>query len=458
MTTPRFTIYIPSHNKGRYLAEAIESVLRQSVPGWELLIIDVGSTDTTAEVMRLYQGDERIRTFSMEKTPLPAVCNFAMAQARGAYIMRLDGDDILEENILLVLGTYLDRHPDAALVFPDYYLINEVGDILSLEVRERIYHGDHLMDQPPNGACTMIRVDVLRSLDGYREDLGAQDGLDLWSKIRQAGQLAGNINLPLFYYRRHGTNLTNDADHILLSQRGIRSEHGLRALDAYRPLLAAIPCRRNYDFVPDLWSVRLKGRSLLQIKVENCLRVGLFDKVVVYCDTPEAQEHLAELDDPRLAFMLRNPASTIRSVNLAMALRPLVARHDPEFRGATVINYIQTPFVSPQTLQDACFSLAANEADASLGVEEMDQPLYKRTALGLAPLRTTSIVHTSRETFYRETRACMATRNRNIRDGSLTGARVTSFIMANEEAFFIDSRRMLRIGRLLLEMGECDSQ
>lgn len=456
MSSPRFTLYVPSHNKGKYLAEAVESVLRQSVGDWELLLIDVGSTDQTAEVMRIYQGDERIRIFSLEKTPLPSVCNFALAQSRGRYFMRLDGDDFLDENILLVLGTYLDNHPEAALVFPDYYFINEVGEVLSLEVRHRIYHGDHLMDQPPNGACTMIRAEVLRELDGYREDLGAQDGLDLWSKIRKTGHVAGNINLPLFYYRRHGDNLTNDSAHILLSQRGIRSEHGARVLDSYRPLIAAIPCRRNYDFTPDLWRVELGGKSLLQIKAEACLDAGIFDKVVVYCDNPEAERELSQIGDQRLEFMLRDPISTIRSVNLAMALRPLVTRYDPEFQGSTVINYIQTPLVSPQTLEDACYSLAANEADSSLGVDEVDQSLYKRTALGLTPLRATSIVRTSHETYYRETRSCMATRNRNLRDGSLKGARVTSFIMTKEEAFYIDSPRMLRVARIMLDMDECD--
>jgi CMP-N-acetylneuraminic acid synthetase len=451
MSAPRFTVYLPSCNKGKYLVEAVESMLRQSAGDWELLLIDVGSTDATAEVMRRYQGDERIRTFSLEKRPLPTVCNFALSQARGAYFMRLDGDDILEENILLVQGNYLDSHREAALVFSDYYFINEVGDVLSLEVRDRVYHGDHLMDRPPNGACTMIRTDMLRRLGGYREDLGAQDGLDLWCKIRKAGFLSGNVTLPLFYYRLHGTNLTNDAAHILLSQRGILSLYGAQAIDAYRPLLAAIPCRRNYDFTPDLWREELGGQSLLAGKVRVCLQAAIFDKVVVYCDNPAAAQELAGFDDPRLELMHRDTACTIRSVNLAMALRPLVARHDPEFRGTTVVNYIQTPFITRQTLEDACFSLAAHEADSSLGVEALDVPLYRRTARGLSPLRNDALVRTSQENYYRETRSCMATRNRNIRDGSLTGPRVTSFVMAREEPFFIDSPRTLEIARMLVE-------
>ena len=457
MHSPRFTIYIPSHNKGKYLAEAIESVLRQSADNWELLLIDVGSTDTTQSVMRLYSGEPRIKAFTLEKTPLPAVCNFALAQSRGEYFIRLDGDDILEENILLVLGTYLHNHPEVALVFPDYYLVNEVGEILSLEMRQPIFHADHIMDQPPNGACTMIRSSVLRDIGGYREDLGAQDGLDIWSKLRKAGRLAANINLPLFYYRRHGSNLTNDSSHILRSQRGIRLEHGALALENCRPVIAAIPCRSHYDFAPDLWNCAFGAKSLLENKVDTCLEAGIFDKVLVYCDNPDAEKLLAGYDDPRLEFFLRDPRTTIRSVNLAMALRPLIQRYDPDFRGSTVVNYIQAPFVSAHTLGDACFSLASNEADASIGVDEVTLPLYRRSPQGLSPLRASASICSSHEKFFLETRSCMATRNRNIRDGSLTGARVTCFVMSPGEAHFIDSERNLAIARFLREMDTCAS-
>src|SRR5262245_6069839 len=126
---PKVTVYVVSHNYGRFLPEAIESVLRQHYEDWELLLIDDNSTDNTAEVMRLYESDPRVRIFRTTGIGLPAVANLALREARGDYLIRLDGDDVFDENILFVMTSYLDRHPELALVFPDYYLMDEGGEI-----------------------------------------------------------------------------------------------------------------------------------------------------------------------------------------------------------------------------------------------------------------------------------------------------------------------------------------
>ena len=66
---------------------------------------------------------------------------------------------------------------------------------------------NHLLDVPANGACTMIRTDALRALGGYREDLGAQDGFDLWSKILDHRKFA-NVNLPPLLLPQTRKNMT----------------------------------------------------------------------------------------------------------------------------------------------------------------------------------------------------------------------------------------------------------
>ena len=78
MTDTRISVYIPSHNYGKYLGEAIESVLRQTVDDWELLVIDDGSTDNTQEVMNLYKSHPKIQLFQTNGIGLPAVCNLAL--------------------------------------------------------------------------------------------------------------------------------------------------------------------------------------------------------------------------------------------------------------------------------------------------------------------------------------------------------------------------------------------
>ena len=64
------------------------------------------------------------------------------------------------------------------------------------------FDGNHIADKPPNGAGTLMRMSILKDLGGYREDLGAQDGLDIWTRIENKFAVK-NVNLPLFYYRRH---------------------------------------------------------------------------------------------------------------------------------------------------------------------------------------------------------------------------------------------------------------
>jgi len=228
MADPRISVYLPSHNYGRFLGEAIESVLRQTVDDWELIVIDDGSTDETPGVMDLYRGHPRISLHRKEGIGLTAVCNFALEQATGKYVVRLDGDDVFDDNILLVLGNMLDRDPKLALVFPDYYLVDQFGDVFGQERRKRIDSRSHNIDMPPNGACTLVRADVLNEVGGYREDLGAQDGFDLWTKVVSRYKCA-NVNLPLFYYRKHGENLTTNTQRIINARRQIKKDAAMSA-------------------------------------------------------------------------------------------------------------------------------------------------------------------------------------------------------------------------------------
>jgi glycosyltransferase involved in cell wall biosynthesis len=280
MSDPRITVYVPSRNYGRFLGDAIESVLRQTVDDWELIVINDGSVDETAEVMNLYRGHPKISLHQTESIGLAAVCNFALARARGRYVIRLDGDDVFDENILLVLGNVLDRDSSVALVFPDYYLVDNFGEIFAQERRQRLYSVTHSFDLPPNGACTLVRADVLRDVGGYREDVNAQDGFDLWTKVATRYKCS-NVNLPLFYYRRHGSNLTGDSQRIINARRQIKKDAVKERLAALRPILAVVPCRRNFDFTPDLWKQEIAGKTLLDRDLDVFLTSDLFDHVVV---------------------------------------------------------------------------------------------------------------------------------------------------------------------------------
>lgn len=448
MTDPRISVYLPSYNYGRFLGEAIESVLRQTVDDWELIVIDDGSTDETSSVMDLYRGHPRISLHRKEGIGLTAVCNFALDQAKGKYVVRLDGDDVFDENILLVLGNMLDRDPKLALVFPGFYLVDQFGDVFGQERRKRLDSRSHAIDMPPNGACTLVRAEVLKEVGGYREDLGAQDGFDLWTKVISRYKCA-NVNLPLFYYRRHGENLTTNTQRIINARRQIKKDAAKERLATPRPVLAVIPCRRNFDFVPDVWNEKVGGASLLDRDIRVCLSSDMFDHVVVTSDNPETAEAVSRFSDPRLRFVLRDPKSTIRTASVVSTLEMIARDLDPELKGMTVLRYIQSPFVTVDTLEEAISTLAMSEADSSNGVEEIGGQVFRRTRHGIELLNRLGELRSDFDKIYHDVQTCVAIRNSNLQTGSLMGRSTTSFVVSTAECFFIDSEHKLRLARLM---------
>ena len=449
MNKPKITVYIPSHNYGKYLETAIESVLRQSVDNWELLVIDDNSTDNTSNIMELYKGDSRVKLFTTSGIGLPAVCNLALKKARGDYIIRLDADDIFDENILLVLGNYLNINPDYAMVFSDYYLINENGEIFSHEKREKLYVNNHILDIPANGACCLIRKSVLEGIGGYREDLGAQDGYDVWLKIKDKYKVS-NINLPLFYYRRHGQNMTNRSHHIFAARYKIKYDNIKNRASDFRPIIAIIPCRKNYDFCQDLWKRKISGKSLLQLDIEKCVKSQLFDHIVVASDNSEVKEIISLFNDSRLSFFQRKTEDTIRSQSLAITIEKTVSLLDPGWKGLSGVSYLQAPFVSIETMEEAIFTLILNNADCAFGVEEIKDPLFKRSPFGLQAINQTKGFNTDFDVIYRETNTSLTVKNSNIKVGSLTGPSVVNFLVKSEEVFFIESEHKLKIADILM--------
>jgi glycosyltransferase involved in cell wall biosynthesis len=449
MADPRISVYLPSHNYGRFLGEAIESVLRQTVDDWELIVIDDGSTDETPAVMDLYRGHPQISLHRKEGLGLTAVCNFALEQAKGKYVIRLDGDDVFDENILLVLGNLMDRDPKLALVFPDYYLVDQFGEVFGQERRKRLYAKTHTFDMPPNGACTLVRADVLKEVGGYREDLGAQDGFDLWSKVISRYKCA-NVNLPLFYYRRHGDNLTTNTERIINARRQIKKDAVQDRLAALRPVIAVIPCRRNFDFTPDLWNEKIGGASLLERDIGVCQSSDMFDHVIVTCDNPDTEWTVRRFNDPRVRFVLRDPQSTIRSASVVPTLEMIARELDPDLNGMTVVRYIQSPFVTVETLEEAVSTLTMSDADSANGVEEISGQVFRRTRHGIEMLNRIGELRSDFDVIYHDVQTCVALRNRNLPAGSLMGRSTVSFTVSAAECLFIDSAYKLKLAKLMM--------
>lgn len=448
---PKVTVYITSYNYDKYLQEAIESVFNQVFRDWELLLINDGSTDRTQKIMEKYKDERRIRIFNTGNIGLQKVANFVIRNSRGDYIIRLDADDIFDKHILFVLSHHLNENKDVALVFPDYYLIDDQKGIIMHEIRNPIAGNKKLLDMPAHGACTMVRKSVLKSIGGYREDLAAQDGLDIWTRITKKYKCL-NINLPLFYYRKHGENMTHDTLRIIDARRNIKKIEVVDKINNSRPIISVIPCRRNYDIELDLWKRKINDRPLLDYLIEASSTSHLFDKIVITSDNPETEKLIRKYDDPRLAFVLRNKKLTAPAASLSETLRLITSHFDPKRRGISVLSYIQAPFTSVSNLEEAVHTLLLNDAESAISAEEIESNLFRRSKDGLVKIYEHGKIRTDFDIIYGETRTSAAIRNSNLNGDKLFGKRTVHFTVPKHETFFIKSKHDLDIANHLSKL------
>jgi glycosyltransferase involved in cell wall biosynthesis len=109
------SVIIPAFNRESYVAEAIESAIGQSYPPAEIIVVDDGSTDRTAEVARSY--GTRVRCISQHNQGVGGARNAGLKEVRGSHIALLDSDDLWDKRKLELQAAYLRKHPETDMVF-----------------------------------------------------------------------------------------------------------------------------------------------------------------------------------------------------------------------------------------------------------------------------------------------------------------------------------------------------
>lgn len=210
---PLISLYILNHNYGRFLIQAIESVLNQTFQDYEILIIDDGSTDNSIEIIKNYQNIDKIKIILQEKKGLTVNANIAIQEAKGKYLIRLDADDWLVPEALEILYRSIYINPGIAYVFSGYFLTDAKGNITQKINRNKNPFYLKFDDAEPNGACCLIDIEKLKTVNGYNTIQDCKDGLDIFLKFRKFFPI---LAIPdfLFFYRRHSDNLTNDFEKI----------------------------------------------------------------------------------------------------------------------------------------------------------------------------------------------------------------------------------------------------
>jgi glycosyltransferase involved in cell wall biosynthesis len=218
-SSPLISIVIPAYNCALYVEETFRSVQKQSFTDWEIIFVNDGSTDSTAEVLaRLASEDARVKVIEQLNARQGKARNNGIFHAQGEWIAFLDADDLWPENKLsLQFNKTLEANVD--LSFTDGFIC--LGNNMNLRefrfgVTDKLYHGHqgilefHEQNRIPTSSV-LVKKSVLLEVGGFPEKLDVQNCEDylLWVKLLTKGKTFLSIGEPLLLYRVHDNSSTS---------------------------------------------------------------------------------------------------------------------------------------------------------------------------------------------------------------------------------------------------------
>ncbi|SDR54596.1 Glycosyl transferase family 2 [Rhizobiales bacterium GAS191] len=294
-------VLLPVFNAASTVAEAIESVRRQTVAEQRIIVIDDGSTDHTPEILAgLARQDSRITVLRQRNGGIVDALNAGLERCAGTFIARQDADDISDASRLAMQLDYLERHPDCVAVSGAVRHIDETGRRT----------GNTQYFASPDAADArwapsrepylchpflMVRREAMQSVGGYRHVHNSED-TDLYWRLSERGRLH-NLDLPIGDYRMHagsisGGSIANGRIMALSSQlagvSALRRKEGRPDLRFDREMIA------EYRRVPTLSGLYELGRQQLDKAEAEYLRLAMAAKLL---ELTSYRPYELELDD-----------------------------------------------------------------------------------------------------------------------------------------------------------------
>ena len=227
MLPPKVSVVIPTYNHVKYLPYALDSVINQSYSNLEVIVIDDGSTDETAEVMKPYRS--KINYFYKANGGTPSALNLGLSVATGKYICWLSADDALMEHKVSKQVALMESDPSLGFSYTSFvvinangtkqYVVNSVYYPNKQETVTKLMEGCFI-----NGSSVMMKSSALKIVGNFDEGLSQAHDYDLWLRFFRHYS-CGFIDEPLLAYRWHGENMSqnpNVACDLIVQERAKR--------------------------------------------------------------------------------------------------------------------------------------------------------------------------------------------------------------------------------------------
>jgi glycosyltransferase involved in cell wall biosynthesis len=212
----RFSVVITCYNQREFIRDAVQSALSQTFAGSEIIIVDDGSTDGSAEILKQYEPDTKV-VLLPENLGAIAARNYGASQANGEFIVFLDGDDALMSWALNVYERIIcERNPTlilATMIRCEGSIPRPRDDDEPRKIELVDYESPMLKDRPVglSASSFIVRRQAFHNVGGWTPGIFHLDLQDIVMKLGYAGRLTLICKPPTAFYRIHSANTIHRA-------------------------------------------------------------------------------------------------------------------------------------------------------------------------------------------------------------------------------------------------------
>jgi glycosyltransferase involved in cell wall biosynthesis len=247
MSQPTVSVIIPAYNVESFIRPTIESVLSQTHPSLDVIVVDDGSTDRTPDAVRPFL--DRVRYVRQENAGPSRARNRGLEESRGRYVAFLDADDLWVPEKLEIQTGFMEKHPDVGFCFSDVVLFGDHGDepetffdrkavlpklpVETVEGEGRVItrriHQDLLYENFIVTSTVMIRKAMISGNNGFEDGAVFDEALfngqdyDLWFRLACRFN-AGYLPKALVRKRKHPDNISSRRESVLINRIQFREK------------------------------------------------------------------------------------------------------------------------------------------------------------------------------------------------------------------------------------------
>ncbi len=275
------SIYIVSKNYGKFVEKAIKSIFDQTYKNWELFLVSDNSKDNTEKIFKKFiSKNKKIKKIFLYKknTGLQKISNNILKICKGEFLLRLDADDWLNKNALLLMINKILSKKNYGAVYGGYYYVDVNGKKIGLEDNLETIDNSNF---PPHGACTLFKCRALKEVGGYSTNVKAQDGWDIWLKLKGRVEFS-SIDLPLFYYRKHGNSVSSNYKKILKERGKIINQFNNTNKGGYKlKILGVVPIKKDFFDIKNAPYLKYQKKTLIEHTVNSIKKSKMITDILL---------------------------------------------------------------------------------------------------------------------------------------------------------------------------------